>query len=57
MIKMNETKRYWDLLDWNKEELVNHLLDYYNHYKVLPKNIIDELIDIKNDVDILKEVE
>ena len=34
-----------------------HLLDYYNHYKVLTKNIIDELIDIKNDVDILKEVE
>lgn len=36
---------------------VMHLLDYYDHYKVLPKSIIEELINLQIDLDILKEVE
>ncbi|MDO5003587.1 MAG: hypothetical protein Q4E39_05120 [bacterium] len=35
---------------------VTHLLDYYNHYKTLPNCIIDELINLQNDLDILKGV-
>lgn len=36
---------------------VMHLLDYYDHYRVLPKSIIEELINLQIDLDILKEVE
>lgn len=35
---------------------VTRLLDYYNHYKTLPDCIIDELINLQNDLDTLKEV-
>lgn len=36
---------------------VTHLLDYYDHYRVLPKSIMDELINLQIDLEILKEVE
>jgi hypothetical protein len=39
---VNETKRYWDLLDWNKEELVNHIIDlekYSNEDKKEIRNL------------------
>ena len=51
-----ENQKYKEVIDKAYIKVIN-LLDYYNHYKALPKNIIDELMDIKNDVDILKEVE
>lgn len=30
---------------------VQNLLDYYEHYKVLPKSILDELIELHKELD------
>lgn len=34
---------------------VSCLLDCYNHYKVLPNSIIDELIEMQQELDLLME--
>lgn len=51
---MNETKRYWDLLDWNKEELVNHIIDL-EKYSNEDKKEIRNLKQLQNNWNELKK--
>lgn len=63
VLDVNEIKRLAEENQKHKEVIdksyirVMHLLDYYDHYRVLPKSIIEELINLQIDLDILKEVE
>ena len=54
MIKMNEIKRYWDLLDRNKEELVNHIIDL-EKYSNEDKKEIRNLKQLQNNWNELKK--
>lgn len=51
---MNETKRYWDLFDWNKEELVNHIIDL-EKYSNEDKKEIRNLKQLQNNWNELEE--
>jgi len=46
----NETKQRDDVIDKSYIR-VQRILDYYNHYKVLPSYILDELIELQKDLD------
>lgn len=50
-----QNKKYKEVID-HAYIRTQHLLDYYDHYKVLPKTIIDELINLQSELDILREV-